>query len=258
MKTVMSDDGTRIAYEELGDGPPVIMVAGAFNDRSATAPLGQALADRFTVISFDRRGRGDSGDGEEYDVDREIDDIAALISAASGASAVFGYSSGGNLALHAAASGLAISKLVLYEPPFRGPGDPPAVPSDLREQLSAMIAAGKRGAAVELYQTEAVHLPEHVVIQMRDSPFRPALEAIAHTLAYDAAVIGDLAIPEELHSLQTPALVICGEQTSPFMRAAAATLAGVLPDGTLCTLAGQSHGINPEATAPVVSAFLAG
>lgn len=261
MKKVLSDDGTRIAYDELGSGPPVLMVGGAFNDRSATAPLGQALAERFKVINFDRRGRGDSTDttseGEEYRVDREIDDIAALIAEVGGEAAVFGYSSGANLALYAAESGVRISKLALYEPPFRGPDAPPTVPSDLPEQLSAMIAAGQNGRAVELYQTEAVHLPQHIVVQMRDSPFRPALEAIAHTLVYDATVIGDLSIPEELRALQTPALVICGEETSPFMLAASGHIAGALPAGELCTLKGQSHGIDPEATAAVVSEFLA-
>jgi pimeloyl-ACP methyl ester carboxylesterase len=257
MRTVTSADGTSIAFDRLGEGPPVIMVVGAFNTRATTGPLASALQDRFTVLNYDRRGRGDSGDTPPYSVEREIEDLAALIAEAAG-SAVFGYSSGATLALKAAAS-LAISKLALYEPPFIVDASRPTLPADLPDRLADLVATGRRGDAVELYQREAIGLPEEVVAGMRQAPFRPGLEAIAHTLAYDATVVGDMTLPTELiSSIPTPTLVIAGENSPPLMRNAARAVADALPNGQLRTLAGQSHDISPEATAPVLEEFLTG
>jgi pimeloyl-ACP methyl ester carboxylesterase len=259
MKTAVSADGTALAYDRYGDGPPVIMAAGAFNTRTTTEPLARALADGFTVLNYDRRGRGDSGDSAPYAVDREIEDIGALIAAAGGSASVFGYSSGAILALKAAASGLAITHLVLYEPPFRPDDSYPAPPADLARQVAQLVAAGRRGDAVELYQTKAIGIPEDVVAQMRHAPFRPGLEAIAHTLAYDATICGDLSLPTGLlASVATPALVIGGEQSPPPLHAAARAVAEKLPNGQLRDLPGQSHDISPEATAPIMADFLTG
>jgi len=256
MNAVISADGTAIAFERFGGGPPVIMTVGAFNTRSTTEPLAKALAPQFTVLNYDRRGRGDSGDTAPYAVDREIEDLGALIAAAGGSAAVFGYSSGATLALKAAASGLPVTRLVLYEPPFRTDDSYPGLPAGFAVQLAELVAAGRRGDAVELYQTKAVGIPEDVVAQLRHAPFRPGLEAIAHTLAYDAAIVGDLSMPPELASLTTPALVISGEQSPPFLRSAAQAAAAALPDGRLASLPGQTHDIDPQATAPVVAEFL--
>ena len=175
MDTVASADGTTIAFDRYGDGPPVIMAAGAFNTRSTTDPLARALAPQFTVLNYDRRGRGNSGDTTPYAVDREIEDLAALITAAGGSAAVFGYSSGATLALKAAAAGLPIAKLVLYEPPFRTDDSHPGLPPGFPAKLAGLVAAGRRGDAVELYQTQAVGIPEAVVAQLRHAPFRPGL-----------------------------------------------------------------------------------
>ena len=131
MNTVVSADGTVIAFDRYGEGPPVIMTAGAFNTRTTTEPLAKALASQFAVLNYDRRGRGDSGDTRPYAVEREIDDIAALIAAAGGSASLFGYSSGATLALKAAASGLPVTKLVLYEPPFNTDDSHPVLPADL-------------------------------------------------------------------------------------------------------------------------------
>lgn len=258
MRTAVSADGTPIAFDRYGDGPPVIMAAGAFNTRATTEPLARALEQHFTVLNYDRRGRGDSGDTAPYAVDREIEDIDALIRAAGGSAAVFGYSSGAILALKAAASGLAITHLVLYEPPFRPDDSYPALPADLAGQLTELVSAGRRGDAVEMYQTKAVGIPEEVVAQMRHAPFRPGLEAIAHTLVYDATICGDLSLPTgQIASIVIPALVISGEQSPPFLTAGARAVAEALPNGRLCRLAGQGHDISPEATAPVMAEFLA-
>src|SRR6266566_811598 len=155
MNTVISADGTAIAFDRFGAGPPVIMTVGAFNTRSTTEPLARALQERLTVLNYDRRGRGDSGDTAPYAVDREIEDIAALIGRAGGSASVFGYSSGATLALRAAASGLPIRHLVLYEPPFNTDDSYPPLPAGFAAELADLVTAGKRGDAVELYQTQA-------------------------------------------------------------------------------------------------------
>jgi pimeloyl-ACP methyl ester carboxylesterase len=257
MHTTTSADGTTIAYDRDGGGPPIIMVVGAFNTRATTAPLACALAGKFTAINYDRRGRGDSGDTPPYSLQREIEDIDALIAEAGGSAALFGYSSGATLALKAAADGLAITKLALYDPPFVVDDSRPLLPADFAEQLTELITAGRRGDAVELYQRVAVGIPEEVVARMRQAPFRPGLEAIAHTLVYDATVIGDLALPPGLAaSVTVPTLVIDGEHSPPIMHSAAEALVQTLPAGRRCTLAGQSHDISPDATAPALEEFL--
>jgi pimeloyl-ACP methyl ester carboxylesterase len=259
MNTVTSADGTSIAYEELGGGPPLIIVTAAFNTRASTEPLAAALQDRFTVLNYDRRGRGGSGDTPPYAVDREIDDIAALIDSAGGAAALFGHSSGATLALWAAARGLPITKLALYEPPFLVDQSRPPLAVDLPDRLAALVAAGRRGDAVELYQTEAVGIPENVVVQLRHAPFRPALEAIAHTLVYDATIVGDCSLPVAMiSSITTQSIVFDGELSPPMLRNAARVLAETLPHGRRCTLAGRTHELSPEAIAPPLAAFLAG
>lgn len=257
MHTTTSADGTTIAYDRDGGGPPIIMVVGAFNTRATTAPLAAALADKFTVLNYDRRGRGDSGDTLPYSVKREIEDIDALIAEVGGSAALFGYSSGATLAVKAAADGLAITKLAVYDPPFVVDDSRPLLPANFPEQLAKLIAAGRRGDAVELYQRVAVGIPEEAVVRMRQAPFRPGLEAIAHTLVYDATVIGDLALPPGLAaSVMVPTLVIDGEHSPPIMHSAAEALVQTLPDGRRRTLAGESHDISPDATAPLLEEFL--
>jgi pimeloyl-ACP methyl ester carboxylesterase len=256
--TVTSADGTAIAFDRLGAGPPLIMAAGAFNTRTATAPLAGALQDRFTVLNYDRRGRGESGDTAPYAVERELEDLAALIGAAGGTAAVFGYSSGANLALAAAAQGLGITALALYEPAFRLDGGP-RPPAGLPGQLAELVRAGRRGAAVELFQARVIGMPEAVIAGMRRAPFRPALEAIAHTLAYEAALVGDLTLPRAmLGTVEVETLVLDGSESAPAMRDAAQAVAGALPRGRHHRLAGQSHDLSPAATAPVVADFLSG
>ena len=256
--TVTSADGTLLAVDVLGAGPPLITAAGAFCTRAATAPLTQALQDRFTVYNYDRRGRGDSGDTAPYSVDREIEDIAALVSAAGGSAALFGHSSGGTLALLAAAAGVSVNAVVVYEPPFLVDGSRAPLATDLPARVAALVAEGRRGDAVELYQTEAIGIPAAVVEQMRDAPFRPALEAIAHTLAYDGLVVGDLSLPVALlQSINVRVLCITGDQSPPMLQSAAEAVARTVRQGELRVLEGESHDITPAVTAPVVAAFLA-
>jgi pimeloyl-ACP methyl ester carboxylesterase len=258
MKTVTSPDGTKIAFDQLGAGPPLIMLAGAFNDRSTTSPLAEAMQDQFTVLNYDRRGRGESGDTTPYAVEREIEDLAALIAELGGASCVFGYSSGATLALRAAASSLPITRLALYEPPFLVDDSRPAPPADLAEQLATLISLDRRGDAVELYQLQGIGLPQPVVAQIREAPFRPSLEAIAHTLVYDATITGDLSLPDAaLSSVTAPTLVLSGGNSWGFLQSGADAAGALLPNGRHLTLAGQTHDIDPAAVAPVLRDFFA-
>ena len=256
MRTTHSADGTRIAFDQTGQGPPVILVVGAFNDRSTGAPLAKALEAGLTVLNYDRRGRGASGDTQPYAVEREVEDLEALIREAGGAAGVFGYSSGAQLALEAAAHGLNLTKLALYDAPFIVGDDVPRPPKDIAAQLAKLIASNRRGDAVELYQTKLVGIPEPVVAQLRHAPFRPALEAIAHTLVYDATLVGDLRVPtDRLRSINAPTLAIYGSESPALMGPAAKALAEAIPDGHVKRLDGQSHDIVPSALGPVLLEF---
>ena len=256
MRTTLSADGTKIAFDQTGEGPPVILVVGAFNDRSTGAPLAKALESHFTVLNYDRRGRGASGDTLPYAVEREVEDLDSLIREAGGAARVFGYSSGGTLALDAAARGLNITKLALYEAPFMVGDDGPRPSKDMAAQLANLVSSGRRGDAVELFQTRLVGIPEAVVVQLRHAPFRPALEATAHTLVYEATIVGDLELPmARLRSIKAPALVVYGGESPAFMGNGAKALAKALPDGNVRALDGQNHDIVPSALAPVLVDF---
>jgi pimeloyl-ACP methyl ester carboxylesterase len=258
MNKVISRDGTEIAFDRTGEGSPIILVVGAFNDRATGAPLAKLLEPHFTVFNYDRRGRGSSGDTAPYAVEREIEDLEALIAEAGGSASVFGYSSGGNLSLKAAAHGLAISKLALYEPPFIVDDNAPRPPADLVEQLTVLISSDRRGDAVELFQTKAVGIPPEVVAGLRKAPFWPNLEKIAHTLIYDATIVGNLSIPAEwATSITLPTLVIAGGESKQKFRLAEEALASLLQNAEYLSLDGQTHDIVPPVLAPVLKEFFA-
>src|SRR6266566_4913958 len=259
MNTVISKDGTPIAFDRSGEGTPIILVVGAFNDRSTGAPLAATLSEHFTVFNYDRRGRGASGDSTLYAIEREIEDLAALLDEAGGSASVFGYSSGAILALKAAARGLALSRLALYEPPFLLEDGFPKLAQEISVRLTELLSSGRRGDAVELYQMELVGIPAEIVAQLRQAPFRPALENIAHTLVYDATLAGDMPVlAEQLPSITVPTLVISGGNSQARVRSAAQTLAGTLPNAQHRSLSGQTHDIVPEVLAPVLEAFFKG
>lgn len=258
MDTVTSRDGTPIAFDRFGEGPPIILVVGAFNERATGEPLAQFLAPHFTVYTYDRRGRGDSGDTAPYAVEREVDDLEALITEAGGAASVFGYSSGATLSLKAAASGLAITKLAMYEPPLLVDDSRPRPSHDLAAQLSDLVASGRRGEAVELFQTEMVGIPVEVVTQLRHAPFRPALENMAHTLVYEMTIVGDLSLPaKSVTSTPVPTLLITGGDSPAFMRRGAQALADALPAARHSILPGQTHDTVAEVLGPVLEEFFA-
>ncbi|HWG65526.1 MAG TPA: alpha/beta fold hydrolase [Streptosporangiaceae bacterium] len=256
MSTAASRDGTTIAFEQVGAGPALILVDGAMCYRAAgpLPALAQALAPAFTVYTYDRRGRGDSGDTPPYAVAREVEDLAALI-AESGPAFAYGISSGAALALEAAASGLPITKVALYEPPFTAEEGDPRAKQDYTKRLTELLSADRRGDAVELFMT-LVGMPPALIAGMRTAPVWPVFEAIAQTLAYDDAVLGDGTVPRDRAALVTqPAMVAYGEASPANLRSAAIATADVLSDCQRRGLAGQTHDVDPGALAPILSEF---
>ena len=260
---VMSADGTLIAFEQMGAGPPLVLVAGASCDAARMRPTAEHLARDFAVINYDRRGRGESGDTLPYAIEREIEDLAALISRAGGRASVYGHSSGAALALHAAAQGLPIDRLILHEPPYS-----PDIEEHRREareygqKLEAMLAEGRRGDALELFFT-LVGVPPDMIGEMRRGPGWPALEALAHTLAYDSAVMGDVsrggAVPTDVAARVTvPTLVLVGGASPDWMIEIGREVADAVQNGEHRVLDGQEHVVPPEVLAPVLKEFLAG
>jgi len=255
---VTSADGTRIAYDRLGEGPPVVVVGGLFCDRQTTHSLAERLADRCDVINFDRRGRGESGDTPPYAVEREIEDLAALVAEAGGTASVYGHSSGAGLALHAAVSGVPITRLVLHEPPY-GPDDEDSKRDarELAENVRVALAEDRRADAIALFFAASGMPPEMVEPMSGD----PKMQAVAPTMVHDFEIMGDASrggtIPEELvGAVKVPTLVIAGGASPEFFRDTAARIAELLPDATHTVLDGHDHGAPADVVAPVVADFL--
>ena len=258
MKRVISRDGTAIAYDQTGAGPAVIMVGGAFSFRAyaGNVRLAGLLARRFSVINYDRRGRGDSGDTAPYSVAREVEDLAALIEAAGGSAFVYGMSSGAALALEAAASGLNIIGLALYEPPYMVGEGGHRPPPDHQAQLKRLIAGDRRGDAVTYFMREVMGIPGIIVMAMRLLPFWSKLKTVAHTLPYDSAVMGDFSLPAaRLASIAVPTLIVGGGKSPAVLRRAVHAVAEAVPQARHRVLEGQSHNVSMTALAPVLEEF---
>ena len=262
MNTVTSKDGTKIAFEKSGEGPPLVIVGGALSDRRAAATHADLLGSNFTVSTYDRRGRGDSGDTPPYAVEREIDDLQALVEEAGGTANALGHSSGAVLALEAAAATPGITKLVLYEPPFIVDDSRPPLPNDFLQHLDELVAGGRREEAVEYFMTVGVLVPAEAIPSIKESPFWPSLKAMAHTIPYDVRILGDNMAGKPLSSdrwstVTVPTLVIDGGASPPSLRNAAQALADVLPNARRSTLEGQTHEADPTLLTPVVVEFIA-
>jgi pimeloyl-ACP methyl ester carboxylesterase len=268
MHTITSRDGTTIAFDREGDGDPLVLVGGAFSYRRypGQVKLAGLLATHFTVYSYDRRGRGDSGDANPYAVEREIDDLAAMISAAGGHAHVWGLSSGAVLALEAAAAGLPIRKLAVQEPPLVVDPADRRPPSDLLQRLTALVNADQRAAAVRYFMVDGMGAPAFVPTLLRLMPGAwKALTAVAHTLPYDAALLrgyqeGRPLPAGQWASVTIPVLVMCGasKETPAFLRHAAEAVAAALPDGQLAQRPGLGHtkALNAAAIAATLAEFL--
>ena len=262
MSVATSSDGTRIGYQVQGSGPPLLLVDGAFCSRAfgpmpALAPL---LSSRFSVVTFDRRGRGESGDTAPYAVERELEDLTAVAAAVGGPLFVYGTSSGAVLAARAVDSGLPAAKLVLHEPPLALDGTHAPAPADFRERIAEHLKAGRRSEAVKVFM-RVVGVPGIGIFFMRLMPgVWPKLRAVAHTLPYDFAILGDTQsggpMPAELgavlSSLRLPTLLLVGGKSPPWMHHAAQRLADQIAGATLRVLPGQTHNVSAKAVAPAL------
>jgi pimeloyl-ACP methyl ester carboxylesterase len=247
--TVPSKDGTTIAFDWLGAGPAVVLVGGVATTRAAHAALAELLAERFTAVNYDRRGRGDSGDATSYSLDDEIGDLEAVIGAVGGTAGVYGSSSGAVLALEAAARGLPMTRLALWEPPFDL--DPPQLQAEETSRLAELLADGRRDDAVALLMTVVDRRPTFVAQAGPDTA-----EAVNHTLAYDAVVMGDGAVPaQRIASITMPALVLDGSRSPTWTAEVARVVAGALPDARRRTLDGADHRVPAADLAPLLADF---
>ncbi|MEA2621212.1 MAG: hypothetical protein QOH61_122 [Chloroflexota bacterium] len=258
MERVTSGDGTSIAYDRLGEGPAVVLVSGGSVDRSSNAPLAGELAPHFTVYNYDRRGRGPSTDTQPYAVQREVEDIAAVIEAAGGSAHPFGSSSGAALALEAAAARLPIERLALWEPPYIVGDSRPRPVRDTASIYRALVAEDRRGDAVEYFMTQVVGLPAEFAAFARSQPWWANQQALAHTLAYDAEVMGDYALPERAGDVRVPTLIATGTASFPFLAETADALAAAIPGAERRSLEGQEHNVAAEVLGRVLREFFEG
>lgn len=249
-----SSDGTRIAFERAGNGPALVIVGGALSDRKGGKPLVGKLRDRFTVYTYDRRGRGESSDTKPYSVDREVEDLGALIEQAGGKAHVYGVSSGAALALQAAAKlgPEKVPKLALYEPPY---GQDVRDFNAQKDRVKELVQTGKPGDAAAFFFS-AIGTPPQVIEDMKRSPNWEGIRKIDFTLAYDYAVLGNGTVPQTVQWISVPTLVMDGEKSMGFIRPSADRLADLIPKSQRKTIKGQTHQAAPEAVAPLLIEFL--
>jgi pimeloyl-ACP methyl ester carboxylesterase len=265
MADVISQDGTKIAFSRVGRGEPVILVDGALCYRASgpSRPLAEKLAERFTVITYDRRGRGESGDRAPYALEREVEDVEALIAEVGGSAYLYGVSSGGALALEAANRLAGVKKLAVYEVPFVVDATRAPYPPDYGPHLQQLIAADRRGEAVKYFLTQAVGLPGFLIALMRPLPVWSKSKAVAHTLPYDAAALGPETVAgkplptDRWSTIAAPTLVAGGGKSPEWMRNSVTALARVL-GAEQRTLEKQNHMVKPAVLAPVLADFFAG
>jgi pimeloyl-ACP methyl ester carboxylesterase len=266
MHTVTSADGTQIAYDRYGDGPPVILISGALGYRrfKKFEQIATALSEHCTVINYDRRGRGDSGEAGPVSVQHEVDDVAALIGAVGGRAALWGWSSGGAVALRAAAANVGVEKLVAYETPFKTDPTAKYPADDYGARLDQIVAAGDRTAAARHFMRNAVGIPAPVAAVMSLMPMFKSFAVNGLTLTFDYAALGDNNMhgaplrAEEWATVRCPTLVAYGAKTVTGLKHASRALADVLPNATLRELPGQNHNVSPSAIVPLLAEFVAG
>jgi pimeloyl-ACP methyl ester carboxylesterase len=254
VETTLSADGTPIVFQQSGTGPVLVLVVGAFCDRSTTAQLAALLADSFTVVEYDRRGRGSSGDAAEYSIQDEVDDLAAVIAATGGSALVYGHSSGAALALEAAARGVPITGLAVYEPPYTADEDGTGRSDDLLEQVRGRIDAGDPDGAAALF-LGSVGAPPEVVAMMQQGPGWAHMRALAPPLVYDLTLSNGGEVPSErLATIGVPALALSGGDSPEWAARAGAAVAAAVPGARHLVVDGQTHAVAHEAIAPILAA----
>lgn len=261
LEWVSSADSTRIAVEVAGTGRPVVLIGGAFNDRTTMLSLARVLAPYYQAVIYDRRGRGDSGDvSVDYSVEREMEDLSAVIGHVGGAAAFFGHSSGAVLALEATRRRLPVERVAAYETPFIPEGSRPRPAPDVAGRLVSLVRSGDRDGATSLFQTEVIGLPAEMVAGMRQSDLWGHLTGLAHTLPYDYALFeaGNPVPAGQLAEITVPVLAIAGSNTFPWLAQATEQVARAIPGGRFLSLEGQDHGVlhHPDALLGCLREFL--
>ncbi|MGG5174333.1 alpha/beta fold hydrolase [Pseudarthrobacter sp. J1763] len=252
---VTSSDGTSIAFEAAGSGDPLLIIGGALSNRHAVQPYVPFLQDTFTVYGLDRRGRGESTDTQPYAVDREIEDIAAVVQAIDGNVAVYGHSSGAILALEAAAAGVPFGGVFAYEPPYCTPQDPDEPWDAFAQRVQQLVENDQRDQAVQAFMA---HVGAPTDPDMVNAPWWPQLTAIAHTLFYDLHIVGDAVVPQErLARIKAPVLVVHGGSSPAWAQQSAREVAAAVQHGSTAELEDQTHNADPAALAPLLLEFLA-
>ncbi|HSX00111.1 MAG TPA: alpha/beta hydrolase [Patescibacteria group bacterium] len=253
----ISKDGTKIAYEKKGSasGPVLILVLGALNKRGSGKKLTQHLADQFTVISYDRRGRGDSTDVLPYKTEHEVEDLAALIDDLGGSAYLYGHSSGAVLALLAAKElGKKVKGLALYELPYDDDPEAQKVAKEYRKALKQLLAEDRRGEAVELF-IKPFGVTDKQIAAMQRMPLWKGLTGMAHTLVYDTVELMEQYPKIDSGSIDTQTIVMYGAASPAFMGDTAKKLSRTLPHATLQSLEGQTHDVKAEVLAPYLIEF---
>ncbi|GIN71701.1 alpha/beta hydrolase [Bacillus sp. J14TS2] len=262
MNHVISKDRTSIAYTKIGHGSALILVDGALCYRASgpNGPLAEQLSSYFTVYTYDRRGRGDSNEVKPYAIEREVEDISALIKEAGGSACIYGISSGAALALEAAKRLSSVTKLVLYESPFVVDHSRSPVPDDYASKFDELLAVNRRGAAVKYFMRKGVGLPAIAVAMMPLMPAWSKLKAVAHTLPYDTLLTVDFQRGKPLpadywSSVRVPVLVVYGSKSHSWMQNGMKSLAKVLPQADVHVLEGETHIVKPKSLAPLIKEF---
>jgi pimeloyl-ACP methyl ester carboxylesterase len=250
METVQSHDGTTIAFDRSGLGPALVLIVGAFSDRSSSKSLAAGLGSRFTVYEYDRRGRGDSDEKGPYSIEREVEDLAALIEAAGGSAFVFGHSSGGALALEAAARGVPMHGLAVYEPPYTE-----GTTAEFAAQLSELVVSGQRAEAAERFLV-LVGTPPEALAHITTGPYWAHMQSFANTLPYEITLCNGGSAPvDRLAHITTPTLALAGGMSPDWAREGAEVIAGAIPGAESQVLEGQGHGAADEVLIPVLAEF---
>ncbi|MBV9820879.1 MAG: alpha/beta hydrolase [Actinobacteria bacterium] len=259
MEKVTSKDGTEIAFDRVGEGPPLVVVGGALNDRENTAELAEMLAPHATVFNYDRRGRGDSGDTAPYAVQREIEDLQAIIDEAGGSAMLFAHCTAGMLALEAVAQGLPITRLALYEPPYIVGDSGLRLTEEFKQLLTEHLDKGEPGEAVAHFLIRTVGFPPEAVPKFRAMPIWPKLEKLAVTLPYDVTLAADNWMPPQtrLDEITLPSMLIYGTNSPGWQIESVKVLAEKLPNSETRVLEGSNHDLEAESVAPVLKEFVA-
>ncbi|MEO6394724.1 MAG: alpha/beta hydrolase [Devosia sp.] len=263
MAFVTSKDGTSIGYSVVGTGPPIVLVDGAMCWRAMgpATPLAEELKDRFTVYTYDRRGRGESGDTKPYAIQREVEDLEAVIAAAGGSVAIYAISSGVALALEAANSISGITSLVLYEAPIFTDTTRKPVPANYVQRMDALLARGDNAGAVKHFMQNGINVPWFGLLMMQLFGMFKKMAVVGPTLPYDTALVypfwNHRPIPKGRWAKATmPALVVGGGKSDAWMQNAQKAIADNLPNATHKTLAGQNHMVAASAIAPLIKEFV--